>query len=187
MSELDRASTGPVPAPAANGQPSQGQPSLSDAARAPLDREMREAKDGVLRMGSIVEIQIRKAIDALTAHDEAAATDVIVGDRRINEVQVEVSSIITLAIATQGPVARDLRFLLTLDHVTYELERMGDHASSVAKQARKLAPHPPLKGYVDLPRLGSLVADQVRGILHALVDIDVERRPARGCRRRRDR
>ena len=174
MSELDRASTGPAPVPVASGQPSQGQPSLSDAARAPLDREMREAKDGVLRMGSIVEIQIRKAIDALTAHDEAAATEVIVGDRRINEVQVEVSSIITLAIATQGPVARDLRFLLTLDHVTYELERMGDHASSVAKQVRKLAPHPPLKGYVDLPRLGSLVADQVRGILHALVDIDVE-------------
>ena len=136
---------------------------------------MREAKDGVLRMGSMVEIQIRKALDALVAHDEAAATEVIMSDRRINEVQVDVSNVIVTAIATQGPVARDLRFLLTLDHVTYELERMGDHASSVAKQARKLAPHPPLKGYVDLPRLASLVADQVRGILHALVDIDVER------------
>jgi phosphate transport system protein len=152
-----------------------GQPTLSDAARAPLDREMREAKDGVLRMGSMVEIQIRKALEALVAHDEAAATEVIMGDRRINEVQADVSSVIVTAIATQGPVARDLRFLLTLDHVTYELERMGDHASSVAKQARKLAPHPPLKGYVDLPRLAALVADQVRGILHALVDVDVDR------------
>ncbi len=89
---------------------------------------MREAKDGVLRMGSMVEIQIRKALEALVAHDEAAATAVIIGDRRINEVQVDVSNVITTAIATQGPVARDLRFLLTLDHVTYELERMGDHA-----------------------------------------------------------
>ena len=176
MSELDRASTGALPAPTANGTPSiQEQPSLSDVARSPLDREMREVKDGVLRMGSMVEIQIRKALDALVAHDEEAATAVIVGDRRINEVQAEVSEVITMAIATQGPVARDLRFLLTLDHVTYELERMGDHASSVAKQARKLAPFPPLKGYVDLPRLASLVADQVRGILHALVDIDVEK------------
>ncbi|MET1232654.1 MAG: PhoU domain-containing protein, partial [Candidatus Limnocylindrales bacterium] len=101
MSELDPATTGTVPAPAASGQPAQPQPSLSDAARAPLDREMREAKDGVLRMGSIVELQIRKAIDALIAHDEAAATEVIVGDRRVNDVQVEDSSIITLAIATQ--------------------------------------------------------------------------------------
>lgn len=176
MSDLDRTLSGHVPAPAADGGPPiQEQPSLSDVARAPLDREMREAKDGVLRMGSMVEIQIRKALDALVAHDEAAATEVIVSDRRINEVQADVSHVITMAIATQAPVARDLRFLLTLDHVTYELERMGDHASSVAKQARKLAPFPPLKGYVDLPRLASLVADQVRGILHALVDIDVER------------
>ena len=69
-------------------------------------------------------------------------------------------------------MARDLRFMLALDHVTYELERMGDHAASVAKQARKLAPHPPLKDYVDLPRMGELAADQVRGVLRALVDLD---------------
>jgi len=69
-------------------------------------------------------------------------------------------------------VARDLRFLLALDHVTYELERIGDHASSVAKQARKLAPEPPLKEYVDLPRMGELGAELVHGILRALVDID---------------
>ena len=65
--------------------------------------------------------------------------------------QRELSTLITRTIATQSPVARDLRFLLALDHVGYELERMGDHAGSVAKQARKLAPEPPLKRYVDLP------------------------------------
>ncbi len=69
-------------------------------------------------------------------------------------------------------MARDLRFLLSLDHVTYELERMGDHAASVAKQARKLAPFPPLQDYLDLPRMGELAADQVRGVLRALVDLD---------------
>jgi len=175
MSDIERTTGEAAPAQTNGAPPTESAPSLAEVARAPLDREMREAKDGVLRMGSMVEIQIRNALDALVAHDEAAATAVIVGDRRINEVQVEVSEVITTAIATQGPVARDLRFLLTLDHVTYELERMGDHASSVAKQARKLAPFPPLKGYVDLPRLASLVADQVRGILHALVDIDVDR------------
>ena len=72
----------------------------------------------------------------------------------------------------QGPVARDLRFLLSLDHVTYELERIGDHAASVAKQVRKLAPEPPLKDYVDLPQMGELAAQLVHGILRALVDID---------------
>jgi hypothetical protein len=74
----------------------------------------------------------------------------------------------------QSPVARDLRFLLALDHVSYELERMGDHAASVAKQVRKLAPHPPLKHYIDLPAMGELAATLVGSILLALVDVDVD-------------
>jgi phosphate transport system protein len=139
-----------------------------------LDRELREIKDGVLRMGTLVEEAIHAAIDALVAHDADAALAVIVGDRQINEMQRHVSTLITTTIATQQPVARDLRFLLSLDHVTYELERIGDHAGSVAKQARKLAPHAPLKRYVDLPRMGEIAADLVHGVLLALVDIDAE-------------
>ena len=143
------------------------------ASRETLDREMREIKDDVLRMGSLVADQILAAIEALKMHDTQAATAVIVGDGRINEAQRHIASLITLTIATQQPVARDLRFLLSLDHVAYELERMGDHAASVAKQVRKLAPQPPLGRYVDLPRMGELAADQVRGVLRALVDLDV--------------
>ncbi len=137
-----------------------------------LDREMRSIKDEVLRMGSLVASQIGVAIEALVGHDAEKATTAIVGDGRINEAQRHIASLITTAIATQQPVARDLRFMLALDHVTYELERMGDHAASVAKQARKLAPHPPLKDYVDLPEMGQLAADQVRGVLRALIDLD---------------
>jgi phosphate transport system protein len=138
-----------------------------------LDREMRQIKDEVLRMGSLVASQISAALAALVAHDAEASTVVIVADGRINEAQRHISSLITTTIATQQPVARDLRFLLALDHVTYELERMGDHAGSVAKQGRKLAPEPPLKRYDDLPRMGELAAEQVRGVLRALVDLDV--------------
>jgi phosphate transport system protein len=136
------------------------------------DRDVGEVKDNVLRMGAMVETQIHAAINALVTHDAEAALEVIVGDQQINEVQRKATAMIAATIATQQPVARDLRYLLTLDHVSYELERMGDHASSVAKQARKLAPHAPLKDYVELPRLGQLVADQVRGIIRALVDVD---------------
>ncbi len=142
-------------------------------ARPVLDHDMAEIKDHVLRMGSLVEDAIRAAIQALIEHDAAAATAVIVNDRQINEKQREVSTLITRAIATQSPVARDLRFLLSLDHVSYELERMGDHAGSVAKQVRKLAPFPPLKRYVDLPAMGELAATLVGDILRALVDVDV--------------
>lgn len=136
------------------------------------DRELAEIKDNVLRMGSMVEDAIRAAIDALVAHDADKAFQVILDDRRINELQRKVTAMIAATIATQQPVARDLRYLLTLDHVAYELERMGDHAGSVAKQARKLAPFPPLHGHVELPELGRRVADLVQGIIRALVDID---------------
>lgn len=142
--------------------------------RMTLDREQQEIKDNVLRMGSIVEDQIRAALKSLVDHDAEGAMAVIVGDARVNEVQRHISSLIAMTIATQQPVARDLRFLLALDHVTYELERMGDHAGSVAKQARKLAPEPPLKHYVDLPAMGELAAQQVHGVLRALVDIDLK-------------
>src|SRR4029453_18997204 len=96
-----------------------------------LDHELAAIKDNVLRMGALVEEAIIAAIAALGAHDAVAATAVIENDRRIKEMQREVSSLITRTIATQSPVARDLRFLLALDHVSYQLERMGDHAGSV--------------------------------------------------------
>lgn len=151
-----------------------GLPSRYPPSRDTLDRELSEIKDEVLRMGSLVASQIGAGIEALIEHDADKATAAIVGDGRINEAQRHVATLIVTAIATQAPVARDLRFLLALDHVNYELERMGDHAASVAKQARKLAPQPPLKKYVDLPRMGELAAEQVRGVLRALVDLDVD-------------
>ena len=140
--------------------------------RSAYDREIAEVKDNVLRMGSLVESQIRAAIDALVRHDAEAALRVIKDDGTINEVQRKATAMIAAVIATQAPVARDLRYLLTLDHVSYELERMGDHAGSVAKQARKLAPHAPLREFVLLPELGERVAELVKGIILALVDID---------------
>ncbi|MDP8905621.1 MAG: phosphate signaling complex protein PhoU [Chloroflexota bacterium] len=152
------------------------------ASRETLDREMRQIKDEVLRMGSLVASQILAALEALVEHDVEKATAAIVSDGRINEAQRHISSLITTTIATQQPVARDLRFLLSLDHVTYELERIGDHAASVAKQARKLAHQPPLKRYVDLPRMGGLAAELVRGALRALVDLDVEQARAVAAR-----
>lgn len=150
-----------------------GSAAVGIPSRPSLDREEQAIKDSVLRMGSLVESQILAAIDAFVAHDVDRSQAVIVGDRRINEAQREVTTLIARTIATQQPVARDLRFLLSLDHVAYELERIGDHAASIAKLAIRLAAFPPLKPYVDIPAMGRLGAELVRGILVALVGIDV--------------
>jgi len=142
------------------------------APREALDREEALIRDAVLRMGALVEAAIREASRALSTHDAELALDVIKGDAIINEAQRGVSRLIAVTIATQVPVARDLRYLLTLDHVTYELERIGDHASSVAKAVIKLAPEPPLKHYVHLPEMAERAAVLVHGVLRALVDSD---------------
>ncbi len=156
---LDAAAVGDTPS---------GLPSRRDL----LDIQEQEIKDAVLRMGSMVEDAIRRASQALTGHDVGLALDIIKADAQINDAQREVSRLISVAIATQQPVARDLRYLLTLDHVTYELERIGDHASSVAKQVIKLAPEPPLNDYVKLPEMAERSAVLVHGVLRALVDAD---------------
>jgi phosphate transport system protein len=140
--------------------------------RAALDRDEQQVKDGILRMGSLVENQIRKAIRSLVDHDSDLAIEVIAGDGEVNDAQRVVNEAVAMTIATQSPVARDLRFLLALHHVGYELERIGDHASSVAKQARVLADDRSLPSIAELGRIGGLAADQVRGVLNAVVDID---------------
>jgi phosphate transport system protein len=142
--------------------------------RGALDREEREIKDQVLRMGSRVELQIATAIRAFVARDRTLAESVIAGDAEINELQREVTDLIATTIATQAPVARDLRLLLALNHVASELERIGDHAVGVAKQARRMPDGPAVPASAELARMGELAASLVGGILRALVDADSE-------------
>jgi phosphate transport system protein len=177
--------------PAATAPPSAGSPAGVGSRRADLpgpftrgqlEAEEQQIKDAILRMGSRVAEQIRAAIVALERHDTESALAVIRGDEALNADQRDISGMVSRTIAMQQPVARDLRFLLTLDHVAYDLERMGDHAASVAKQARKLAPFAPLRDYVHLPEMGRLVAEQVRAVLAAVVDIDDERARAVAAR-----
>jgi phosphate transport system protein len=162
-----------VPAVVAEAGPDRVNPPLPYlGVRDTLDREEREIKDNVLRLGSMVADQIANAVDSLERHDADLALTVITSDGRLNEAQRLITALVARTIATQQPVARDLRFLLALDHVAYDLERMGDHASSVAKQARKLAPVGSLEVTGKLAEMGRLTSRLTREVLRALVDQD---------------
>jgi len=146
----------------------------------PFTREAMNAleqqiKDGILRMGSMVAERHMAAVGALEEHDEQAASAIIESDDTFNEELESISNLVAQTIVREQPVARDLRFLMALDHVAYELERMGDYASSVAKQARKLAPRVPLPPQSRLADLGLLVVQQVRDILTVVVEVDEAR------------
>ena len=145
---------------------------VAPPSRVALDRDERLVKDGILRMGSLVESQIRDAIRSVVERDADLAEHVITEDARVNEMQREIADTVLMTIATQSPVARDLRFLMALDHVAFELERIGDHASGIAKVARRLFEEPALREIRDLARIGNLAAEQVRGVVSALIDVD---------------
>ncbi|HEX2627100.1 MAG TPA: phosphate signaling complex protein PhoU [Candidatus Limnocylindrales bacterium] len=145
---------------------------MEPRSRAGLDRDERIVKDGILRMGSLVEAQIREALRALADRDPDLATQVIERDDQVNDAQRDIADTVVMTIATQSPVARDLRFLMALDHVAFELERIGDHASGIAKQVRWLTDEPVLREMRELSRLGGIAADQVRGVVGALIHID---------------
>ena len=140
-------------------------------------RELQQVRAGVLRMGELVSSAIDSAVGALSRMDLRAATAVVAQDSQVNLAQTELSSLIVTTIATQAPVAGDLRFLISLSHVSYELERIGDHAAGVARHTVRLlsgSRDGRLAGNAGLDQLGELASSLLHGVLLALVDLDAE-------------
>ena len=112
------------------------------ALRPTFEEQLQAAKDDVLRLGSMVEAQLQRAGQALVERDVELADQVRWGDEEVNTLQGQVTRQITAVIARQGPMARDIRELLSLYHAAAELERMGDYAVNIAKLAQQLAGEP---------------------------------------------
>ena len=135
--------------------------------------ELRELEEAVVQMATLVEMAIASAVQALIQRDVELAQQVIAGDATVNEHQRTIRNQTFGVMARQAPVARDLRELVTIQLVINELERMGDHAVGVAKNAIRLAAQPPIKAFVDLPELAKLVRQQVRDAIQAFVDVNI--------------
>jgi phosphate transport system protein len=139
--------------------------------RATFDRALDQVKDDVLRLGALVEQALERAGRALVRRDAELADRVRWDDRDVNELQREVNTEITTLIATQAPVARDVRELLALYHASAELERMGDYAVNIAKLAQQLASEPETPILKQIPQMERICREQLRAAMRALVDI----------------
>ena len=132
-----------------------------------FSREMQQVRADVVRMGELVSGAIDAAVGAFSRMDLRAAMEVVAQDSKINLAQTELSSLIITTIATQSPVAGDLRFLISLSHVSYELERIGDHAAGVARHTVRLLSSNPdgrsAAGNTGLDRLGELASSVLHG------------------------
>ena len=104
-----------------------------------LDQEIRLVQDEILLLGSLVEQAILNSVDALQRRDANAAEEVYSNDRKINAKHYAIENHILITLATQSPLAGDLRFLAAMLEVNTELERIGDYAKGIAKVAMRLA------------------------------------------------
>jgi phosphate transport system protein len=145
------------------------------AIRTQFDQELAELKSGVLRLGSMIEQAIAESMRALVERDNALARTVIARDQEVNELHRQLRERAFMIMATQQPVARDLRLIVSFQHMVLELERMGDHAVGIARAALRLNNLPLLKPYIDLPKMAGLVESQVHEILGAVIEADQER------------
>ena len=115
--------------------------------------QIRELLEDLLGMGQMVADSIDEAVKALARQDVELAQQVIDFDEEINEVQHDIDEKCLVLIATQQPMAGDLRAILSVSNIAAELERIGDYAEGIAKLAIKLSAQPLLKPLIDIPRM----------------------------------
>ena len=142
-------------------------------ARTDFDRDLRILNDDLLMLGSMVEKALAKAVDALRRRDLESSREVIEQDDLIDRQTYDIEEKCINLIATQQPMAIDLRLVISLLHISVELERMGDYAEGIAKISIAMGDEPPLKPLIDIPRMADLATGMLRRSLDALVDRDV--------------
>ena len=136
--------------------------------------QLKELQQQILLMGSLVEESIANAVKALSLQDVELAQQVIDGDDKIDEVYENIEDQCLKLIATQQPMAKDLRRIVTGLRIIGELERMADHAADISKIAKIIADEPLIKPLIDIPRMSEIAQKMVKNGLDAYVNEDTE-------------
>ena len=143
-------------------------------ARTDFDRELTTLMDELLSLGSMVQKSLLLSLDALKTRDLKLSKKVIAEDDEIDSKAVEIEEKCIDLMATQQPLAGDLRTIVTLMLVSTELERMGDYAEGIAKIGLRIGEEALLKPLIDIQRIGDLASNMLRLSLETLVSRDVE-------------
>jgi len=142
--------------------------------RKTFENEMQQVKDEILVLGSMVEEAILGTVEALKKRDIKGAENILAADKEINKKRFEIESQLMILIATQQPMAHDLRLLASSMEIISELERMGDYAKGIANINIRMGDQPLLKPLIDVPRMAQKCADMLHRALTAYVEEDVE-------------
>lgn len=142
--------------------------------RKTFENEIQQVKDDVLLLGSMVEQAILNSVDALKKRDIKASERIFAQDREINAKRFQIENKLMVLIATQQPMAHDLRLLASCMEIISELERMGDYAKGIANINIRMGDSPLLKPLIDVPRMARIGVDMLHEALTAFVNEDVE-------------
>lgn len=136
------------------------------------DEELNGIRTRLLEMGGKVEMMIDNAMKSLVERDLELANQVIKFDHVINALEIEIDEKCLEVLARRQPAARDLRFITLALKIVTDLERIGDQCVSIANRAKELMEEPPLKPYIDLPRMAQASGTMVKEALDAFVRAD---------------
>jgi phosphate transport system protein len=137
-------------------------------------KKLREIQDDILVMGSMAGKAILRSTDSLKNRDLELANQIITDDQKINNRRFSIEEKCIELIATQQPMAGDLRIIVAILNITTEIERIGDYALGIARIAIMIGDEPPLKPLIDIPRMAEQTEDMLRRSLDAFVNRDAE-------------
>jgi len=146
--------------------------------RTNFHKKLREIQDEVLVMGSMVEKALMSSVKALKERDLELAQQIITEDIKINRKRFEIEEKCIQLIATQQPMAGDLRTIISVLNIISDVERIGDHAEGIAKIVLMIGDEPPLKPLIDIPRMTEKTVDMLHRSLDTFVkrDADIARK-----------
>jgi len=142
--------------------------------RTTFRKKLKEIQDEVLVMGSMVGKAITSSVKALKERDLDLAHQVISDDIKVNQKRFEIEERCVGLIATQQPMASDLRVIMAVLNIISEMERIGDHAEGIAKIVVMIGDEPPLKPLIDIPRMTEKTIDMLHRSLDAFVKHDAD-------------
>lgn len=138
-------------------------------------KALKELQGEVLELGAMVSEATKDAVEALKKRDIEKSRQIIRNDRLVNRKRFDIEEHCMLIIATQQPMAVDLRILTAILNVITDLERIGDHAEGIAKISLLIGDEPLVKPLVDVPRMAEIARSMLKRCLEAFTDRDAEK------------
>jgi phosphate transport system protein len=139
-----------------------------------FEGDLQALRNQLLIMGALVEERVHRAVHALVHRSEEEAQRIITTDNEINDLQIDIDNRCLKLLATQTPLAVDLRLITSAMKINADLERVGDQAVNIAESVLVLIPQPPLKPLIDIPSMAAIAEKMIRDALDAFVRKDAE-------------